>query len=378
MVLVLLWLVACGPPPRQIGDAGPADDAGSADRFALDATPDPCARWTEQLTLQALHQQRRLALPGDVVVAVSSEHPERVEARVQAGQVLLRAVAPGYSRVQVQGAEATREVEVEVELQHSIFASRVVETQYGEGAGFGQAAMPEVVLGPPMGGGMAAGSLHVVSLGIGGQITLGFDVDMADGPGPDLIVFENAFAGFFELGQVAVSLDGNIWHSFGCDLEPPHSGCAGVNPVLANPDRGGDPTDPEAAGGDAFDLVELGLTRARYLRITDVAGVVGGSGASGFDLDAAVILHPVPRRPAGLQAAASLQISVDQRAAPRFDLAARVFTWRDRRVHCEIEDGELATLDCGCTLTGVAVGNTVLRARLGDLETRLTVEVSRP
>lgn len=45
--------------------------------------------------------------------------------------------------------------------------------------------MPDVVLGSPEGKGDRAGSLHVVSLGRGGEIVLAFD-GIVDGDGPDL------------------------------------------------------------------------------------------------------------------------------------------------------------------------------------------------
>jgi hypothetical protein len=55
----------------------------------------------------------------------------------------------------------------------------------------------------------------------------------------------------------------------------------------------GDPaTDPETAGGDAFDLGEVGLRQARFVRIVDVTEEHYGErkwcegDAGGFDLDA--------------------------------------------------------------------------------------------
>ena len=41
---------------------------------------------------------------------------------------------------------------------------------------------------------------------------------------------------------------------------------------------------------DAFDLHDVGVTSARYVRIRDVS-FRGGAPTEGFDLDAAVILH---------------------------------------------------------------------------------------
>lgn len=163
------------------------------------------------------------------------------------------------------------------------------------GATFGQEKLPDVALGPPQGGG-ELGGLDVVSLGCGGEITLFFDGrGIVDGPGPDLRVFENPFAlgsaTFVEPARVLVSDDGMTWYEFACDLEArPPVGCAGVGLVWP-----GD--DPEAAGGDAFDLAELGLARARWLRLIDASEAYYGDrmwceGASGgFDLDAAAALH---------------------------------------------------------------------------------------
>ena len=167
-----------------------------------------------------------------------------------------------------------------------------------DGVVFGHDAMPEVVLGPPHGGEAGAGSMDVASLGCSGRITLAFDGPaIVDGPGADFIVFENAFRTggetFTEPARVLVSDDGIAWAAFGCDVDGsgawPPAGCAGVEPVLAE----GDPaTDPETAGGDAFDLGEVGLARARFVRIVDVTEEHYGvrkwceGDAGGFDLDA--------------------------------------------------------------------------------------------
>ncbi len=178
-----------------------------------------------------------------------------------------------------------------------------VESFLPEGAVFGQDRFPEVVYGPPVAGSPNMGSLDVLSLGCGGAITLYFDEPaIVDGPGPDFIVFENplpvGMSTFVEPARVLVSADGLDWREFPCatDVQPP-LGCAGVAQVFAGPDNMLDPTDPAAAGGDAFDLAELGLTRARYVRLRDV-GVAyygartwcGGAGG-GFDLDAIAVVH---------------------------------------------------------------------------------------
>lgn len=189
------------------------------------------------------------------------------------------------------------------------FAAEVVDRTAGEGGGFGEDALPDVVLGPPKGAGDGAGSRDVYSLGIGGSITLAFSAPCPNGPGPDLIVFENPFrigpnSVFTEAGAVGVAtdatdgLDVTAFATFPCAPDDPApNGCAGMSPVYAGsaaPDIS--PQDPETAGGDAFDfdalndaaIAEEGVL---FVRITDVGGIRGDNGASGFDLDAIACVH---------------------------------------------------------------------------------------
>lgn len=173
------------------------------------------------------------------------------------------------------------------------FASEVVGTELGGGQSFGQAALPDVVLGPPRGGGCCAGSLDVASLGNGGAIVLAFGNGViVDGPGADFVVFENAFetAGgvFAELATVSVSADGARWYSFACDaVAPPYGSCAGHTPVYLDGDDA--PFDADDSGGDAFDLADVGLSEARFVRIVDRADLEGIDGV--FDLDAVGIVN---------------------------------------------------------------------------------------
>lgn len=183
------------------------------------------------------------------------------------------------------------------------YADEVVEFLPGPGAGFGQDRFPSIVLGPPVGAGLDSGSLDVLSLGKSGSITLRFtDIAVTDGPGVDLLVFENPFliAGgpraFTERAKVSVSDDGVRWYEFPCapsDAANNYPGCAGVRPVTANPAAGISATDPAVAGGDGFDLATVGLSRARYVRIQD-SGTNGSAGTSaGFDLDGVAVVNGV-------------------------------------------------------------------------------------
>jgi hypothetical protein len=177
------------------------------------------------------------------------------------------------------------------------YATEVVSFEPGDGAGFGQGELPGVVLGAPHGGGEQAGSLDVLSLGRGGSIVLAFDPHaIVDGEGADFVVFENAFwpggdarAVFAEPGEVSVSEDGEAWSTFPCDGEGDGEGhfpgCAGVTPTEKYDVHDAVPLDPALTGGDAFDLAEVGLARARFVRIRDQGGM-GSAPSAGFDLDA--------------------------------------------------------------------------------------------
>lgn len=199
--------------------------------------------------------------------------------------------------------------EAGVVLPASRFASRVVQFTPGDCAGFGLSSMPDVVLGPPEGGGNTQGGLDVLSLGKGGSIVLSFEADpIVDGAGPDFLVFENGFyvgndptRPFAELATVSVSDDGTTFREFPCTAKAsspaPYGACAGWHPVRSSSANGITPFDPELAGGDPFDLADLGLARVRFVKIVD-----NGEGSCpekpsdklttvGFDLDAVASIN---------------------------------------------------------------------------------------
>jgi hypothetical protein len=186
----------------------------------------------------------------------------------------------------------------------------LVSATYGAGAGEGQSKLPQVIQGGPKGGGASSGSSDVLSLGVEGEVVVDFgDYDIVDGPGDDFIVFENpflvsAYCPYAEPAVVGVSsssTSSSDFVDFPCDLtktagDPktktwPYPGCAGVRPVLAGPGSCTSPTDPLAAGGDAFDLGKLGVKQARYLRLRDAGLSTTGTTTQGFDLDAVVLIH---------------------------------------------------------------------------------------
>jgi hypothetical protein len=180
------------------------------------------------------------------------------------------------------------------------FATRVVSFEPGDGAGFGQNAMPDIVLGPPVGAGDQRGSTDTVSLGRNGRICVAFDdVTIVDGPGTDFTVFENAFYAngsstlWDELGEVSVSEDGVHYVTFPCDPTmqgPPFPGCAGWNPVYSRP-GGIAPDDLTNAGGDPFDLATVGVQRVKFVCVRDLATQMVAPPTTGFDLDAVGAVH---------------------------------------------------------------------------------------
>jgi hypothetical protein len=170
------------------------------------------------------------------------------------------------------------------------FVTGVVDHWFGPGQNHNQVGgFPEVLYGPPHAGNASA----VVSLGNGGWVVVEFAGNaIIDGPGVDFTVFENPFGTFRELATVAVSEDGITWHEFPCTAgrgATDFGYCAGVNPVLSTPTNGVDPLDPRVSGGDSYDLSDMGVARARYVRITDRADLVGDDGV--FDLDAVAIVN---------------------------------------------------------------------------------------
>ena len=179
------------------------------------------------------------------------------------------------------------------------FVQSVFRFTPGTGAGFGSSQLPDIVKGAPQGKGDLQGGTHIVSLGRGGSIVLDFyPCEIVDGSGTDFIVFENAFLiggqeghPYAELGVVGVSEDGENFVEFECHTTSyPYTGCAGWNPIYSHPNNSISPFDVENAGGDLFDLANIGVERARFVRIRDISSPAPCSDSCGFDLDAIAII----------------------------------------------------------------------------------------
>lgn len=194
----------------------------------------------------------------------------------------------------------------------SPFAGSVYEVVPGAGAQYGA---PGDALGEPQAEGDLAGSFDVYTLGVNGSLAVEMSVPMFDGPGADLIVYENAFflpgtqKSFSEAMHVEVSSDGETWARFpstyhgdpgpfspfaACPVEW-YEGLAGVMPCSGGSVLGVDPLNVVQGGGDAFDFEwladdpgvvsgEVDLQVVRYVRLLDVGpGGVDSAGTRIYD-----------------------------------------------------------------------------------------------
>ena len=222
----------------------------------------------------------------------------------------------------VLGAGTQQVAILEKIWQPTPWADAVLSFSPGADAGFGGNYFPGNILGPPD---QSAGineysstnkPQEILSLGAGGEIVLSFDDNyIVDGTGADFTVFENAFISvldnkpFVEAGIVAVSQDGQNFVEFPYDTAT-WAGLAGVTPTKDNFNF----INPAVSGGDQFDLADVGLDWARYVKITDLGDIKKEGAWNGdFDLDAVVAIH----YEAGLPAA----VSAESNTPAQFDLA---------------------------------------------------------
>jgi hypothetical protein len=180
-------------------------------------------------------------------------------------------------------------------------ADEIVDAPGATGDGFGD---PQRAVNGVRGAGYLAGSTDVYSLDYARRpyVVLGWSGRVVtNGPGADLVVFENPFRTMWDPDQyfmdpivVEVSRDGTTWvplpHAYVASDPSAYSrhpadweGFAGVLPVIVNDDTHPMSYFDPLAGGDAFDLDELavdgeaGAIRAggfRYVRLTSAALVI--------------------------------------------------------------------------------------------------------
>ena len=191
--------------------------------------------------------------------------------------------------------------------QISAWADEVTSVSYGADVD-NEWKTPQKALGEATGN-----AFDIVSLGRGGEIILHFPEGIANGPGWDFAVFENAFDHYFlELAFVEISSDGVHFFRF-----PSHSLTPTPIPAFGQIDA---TNVYNLAGkfiqgyGTAFDLEELGYhgyrdaANIKYVKIIDISG--NGSvndslgnpiydpyrtiGSAGFDLDAVGVRHTSP------------------------------------------------------------------------------------
>ena len=178
------------------------------------------------------------------------------------------------------------------------WADSVILFAHGDGQWFGQDGFPSVVLGSPdTSATPTVPSLNVLSLGEFGFIVLRFrDSVVVDGPGDDLVIFENVFitsadssdtSAFVEPAYVFLSKDGRFFFMYPFDTSDANpynwTGLAGIKPT----NYGADTINPDVWMGDRFDISAVGLDTVRFVLIADAVDLCPSSLCSGFDLDAA-------------------------------------------------------------------------------------------
>lgn len=166
----------------------------------------------------------------------------------------------------------------------------------------------------------AAGDGATLSLGDGGSATLTFGLAVRNGPGPDLVVFENAFNDtFLELAFVEVSSDGQHFVRFPSVSNTPADVQIGTFGAVDARHLHNLAGKYRAGYGTPFDLEELhdsaglDLEHITHVRVIDVVGCIQPAYArydsrgqvindpwntpfeqGGFDLDAVGILNAAP------------------------------------------------------------------------------------
>ncbi len=298
LLLALVALVGCAdapPPVTEVAVADPPEQPAEPDAPVVLPDPSdppdtaaPCAAPVGPL-LSHLAWDDAVVFPADVETAVADgdfEPRPFVDLSAHRGPVRVRARAPGCDAefdhtYHVVAAFPTDDaVAADAPIA---WATGWVEAEYGAEVDAAWQT-PAKALGPATG---AFGD--ICALGDGGHLTLAFDTPAADGPGPDLAVFENAFSDtFLELARVEVSSDGYTFAAFDAvsrGEEPVDAfGALDAQGVwgLAGRYRAGRGTPFDLATLRQHSQVRAGvvdLAAIRYVRLVDVVG-------DGRDLDA--------------------------------------------------------------------------------------------
>ncbi len=139
----------------------------------------------------------------------------------------------------------------------------------------------------------------ILCLGFDGEIILSLNEGyIIDGLGTDFKVFENVFLNpitkkfYIEPAVVSVSQNGIDFIEFPYNSDT-YEGCAGLMPTIGSKN----PFDEDSLNGDKFDLANVGLKWAKYIKIKDITNTLKNNPnhpnydftLSGFDLDAIAI-----------------------------------------------------------------------------------------
>lgn len=268
----------------------------------------------------------------------------------------------------------------------SPFATQVVQYTPGTGGGTFVAAN---ALGAPTGGGLGGGSIDVCSLGVGGSLTLGFDVTITNGPGVDFTICENAFVfgseSFSEVAWVEVSTDGVVFARLPSRYAGPsaglpgftapfgtYAGLTGTMPVRANIATNTlDPLEPAWSGGDGFDLATLAsdahvlagavdLDAIHFVRIVDIPHAAGLDSAGNVIWD-----NSGPTGTADIDAVCVVQHTGNQSAhAPTIELFVDLQGHLNLRVEDPDGPGDIDGGSIRCSFNGAPIGFRTLARRL--------------
>jgi len=177
------------------------------------------------------------------------------------------------------------------------WADEVTEfTQGTTCSGLGQNFFPENILGKP-GQAFCPQSVSPIfnpeeflSLGNEGEIIVKFTNNhIINNSGPDFTIFGNANYSKTDssieakAGIVSVSQDGTTWYDFAYNAAS-LTGFCGLTPTA----DWTSPLNPDISGGDSFDLSDVGLSWASFVKIKDCGQIAQDDGTFAIDAVAAV------------------------------------------------------------------------------------------